>query len=99
MEVTPVLVIPRTKERSAESPVRDRLRDRRFACPGKPVQPVDLGCARAPGPVFDLVQNGYTGPLETSLAVAMSKLCPERRAEAIEDSCFICERFVSGTYH
>ena len=78
VEVAPVLVVSRTEERSPKlsvrkCPFRDCLCDGSFACSGEPVQPVDRGCNRVLGPMFDLVQNGFSSPVETFLAVAVPK--------------------------
>ena len=104
VDVSPVLIIPRAEERSSELPVRknpfrDRLCDSSFARSSQSVQPIDLRCGTVPDPILDLIEDDSAGPLQTSLAIAMSKLGPERRGKTVENSCFICERFKSGIYH
>ena len=66
MEIAAVLVVSRTEERGPklsihERPFCDRLRDGS----GKPVQPVYRGSDGVSNPVFDLVQNGFTGEMVT----------------------------------
>ena len=103
MEVAPFVEVPGTEERSTELSVRERpfrdcLGDGGFPRSGKPVQPVNRGLSEVPGPEFDLVQNSYPGSLQTTSAFAMQEFGPLCTAEAIEDRCFVCYRFLSGTH-
>ena len=43
-------------------------------------------------PEFDLVQNDYTGPLETTITVGMPIICLLRGAKAVKDIEFSCQR-------
>ena len=71
LEVPPVLKVSRTEEGGTklsvrECPLRDCLSDGALPRPCEPIQPVDRGLVKVACPEFDLVQNGSTGPLETT---------------------------------
>ena len=88
LQVSSVLKVPRTEEGSTKMPIREHplrncLSDGALPRPCEPIQPVDRGFMKVACPEFNLVQNGYMGPLETTGAVAMSVLGLLRKAEVI----------------
>jgi len=49
--------------------------------------------------MFNLVQDGSTSSFQTTFVITVSVLGPLRRAETVDDSCFICRGFVSEVRH
>ena len=71
-----------------ENPLRDRLRDRGLPRPSESIQPVDRRLVKVARPEFDLIQNVAAGPLEATVAVAMSIFGLLRTMDIVEDNCF-----------
>ena len=70
----------------------DCLSDGALPRPCESVQPVDRGLVKVACPAFDLVENGNTGPFETTLTVAVLILGLSRGAKISEDSGFSCQK-------
>ena len=79
-----------------EQPLGDRLRDGALPSSSKPIQPVDGGPVEVSCPEFDTIQDGSACSLETTLALAMSKLGAICTVEIIED-CRNCCRISRQT--
>ena len=83
-----VLKISRTEERGTKPPIRKQplrncLSDSALPRSSEPIQPVDRGPENVVCPEFDLVENGYAGPLKTTVAVAMPILGLLRWVKAV----------------
>ena len=92
VEAAPIREVSRTEGGAVlsvcEHSLHNRLRDRALACPGQPVQPVDRRPVEVPCPEFDLVQDGSTGPLQTTITVTVPEFCCLCTAKIVEDCCF-----------